>query len=683
MTQGQLSPDVELPPDVEQLLHNLQVHKVELEMQNHELRQAQANLKASQERYFKLYDLAPIGYFTLDDEGVLVSANSCAGRLLGRAPQAVIGRPLSAFLSPADQDIYFHHRRQLRATREPQACDLRLLHQDGEACWVRLEASMDRSEADAPLCRATVSDINERKRAETALAASEGLHRMLFAQSRDALMTLAAPEWRFTAGNATTVSMFGAKSESDFLARAPACYSPEHQPDGRRSTEKGAAMLARAMHEGSHASEWTYRRLSGEEFPATVVLTRMEISGQQLVQATVRDETETKLLRLRLGQSERLASMGLLAAGIAHEINNPLAYVLHNVESLAQELPKLGRQPELLDSMLEDLTECAREALDGIARIKHISSTLGAFARVESRERAPVDVVRAIDCAITMAFNQIKYKAGLVRDLQRVPAVWASEGKLSQVFLNLLINAAHAIGEGEADHNRITVRTWTEGDDVLAEVGDTGRGMAPLTLTRIFEPFFTTKPAGTGSGLGLSICKSILKEFGGDIQVHSELGKGTRFIVRLPADKDEAHALPASRSSEAPPLAALHGRILVVDDEPGIRRTVTRILKRQHTIVGASSASEARALLEGDQSFDLILCDMMMPGMSGTALHEWLTTRYPKLASHVVFMSGGVFTPKVAEYVAKAGNLRIEKPFDAALLMRLVAKRIASARAGP
>jgi PAS domain S-box-containing protein len=672
-----------LSPDVERLLHNLQLHKVELEMQNDELRRTQANLKASRERYFKLYDLAPIGYFTLDDEGLVVSANLCAARFLGRGPDVLVGRPLTAFICPADQDIYFLHRRQLVATGVPQACDLRLLHQDGSSQWVRLEASADHAEDDAPICRATVSDISERKRVETALAASETLHRMLFAQSRDALMTLSPPDWRFSAGNTTTVGMFGARDEADFVSRTPACYSPERQLDGRLSAEKSVEMLAAAVREGSCASEWTYRRLTGEEFPASVVLKRMEIDGRMLVQATVRDETETKRLQARVGQSERLASMGLLAAGIAHEINNPLAYVLHNVETLAQDLPKIGKQPEILESMLEELTECAREALDGIGRIKQISSTLGAFARVESSERAPVDLTRAIDCAITMAFNQIKYRAGLTRNFLRVPAVWASEGKLSQVFLNLLINAAHAIAEGNVEHNSITVRTWAEGDDVFAEVADTGKGISPATLTRIFEPFFTTKAATAGSGLGLSICKNILLEFGGDIRVESELGKGTRFIVRLPADKDASHPLLEMPSSEAPQPASVHGRILVVDDEPGIRRTLARLLRQQHSVVSAASGAEARAIMEADQNFDLILCDVMMPDMIGTVLHEWVIAHFPMLAKRMVFMSGGIFTPQVAAYLDQAGNLRIDKPFNAATLMRIVAKRIASTRARP
>jgi len=354
--------------------------------------------------------------------------------------------------------------------------------------------------------------------------------------------------------------------------------------------------------------------------------------------------------------------------------------VLHNVETLAHELPKVGQQPEMLESMLEELSECAQEALDGVGRIKQISSTLGAFARVESSERGPVDLGHAIDCAVTMAFNRIKYRAGLVRNYLRVPAVWASEGKLSQVFLNLLINAAHATAEGNVEHNLITVRTWSESDDVFAEVADTGKGISPVNLARIFEPFFTTKSATAGSGLGLSICKNIVTEFGGDIQVESELGKGTRFIVRLPADTDPAHALVPTPSSEAPQLTGAHGRILVVDDEPGIRRTLARLLRRQHTVVSAASGVEARAILETDQSFDLILCDVMMPDMIGTALHAWVSAHCPPLAERMVFMSGGIFTPRVAAYLTKAGNLTIDKPFNAATLMRIVAKRVAGAR---
>ena len=667
-------------PDVERLLHNLQVHKVELEMQNDELRRAQAQLKDSEERYFKLYDLAPVGYFTLDAEGLIVLANLCAARFLGREEQALIGRPLSAFLCPADQDIYFHHRRLLLATGTPQACDLRLLSQDGETRWVRLETSADDAADEAMLCRATVSDINERKRAETALATSETLHRMLFAQSRDALMTMAPPDWHFSAGNSTTIGMFGAENEADFISHPPSYYSPERQLDGRLSVDKSAEMLAVAVREGSYATEWTFRRLSGEEFPASVVLKRMEIDGRFLLQATVRDETETKRLQARVGQSERLASMGLLAAGIAHEINNPLAYVLHSVETLVQDLPKVSERPEAAEALLEELTECAREALDGIGRIRQISSTLGAFARVESSERTPVDLTRAIDCAITMAFNQIKYRAGLARDLLKVPAVWASEGKLSQVFLNLLINAAHAIEEGNVDKNLITVRTWAKGDDVFAEVEDTGKGIPPATLTRIFDPFFTTKSATAGSGLGLSICKNILLEFGGDIQVESEVGKGTRFILRLPADNDARHPWCKTPSSEAPQLVNVHARILVVDDEPGIRRSLERILRRQHTVVSAASGAEARELLNTDQNFDLILCDVMMPDMVGTLLHEWVTGHCPHLAERMVFMSGGIFTPQIAEYLDQVGNLKIEKPFQAATLLRVISKRIASLR---
>jgi signal transduction histidine kinase len=252
--------------------------------------------------------------------------------------------------------------------------------------------------------------------------------------------------------------------------------------------------------------------------------------------------------------------MGMLAAGVAHEINNPLSYVLYNVESLAQDLPKLVGAAKrcfaalhdlvgsealaeiagdgalmLQPATLDDAVDRAREALAGSRRIKAISRGLGTFSRVERVERSMVDLRYAIGCAVSMAQNEIKYRARLVEDYGQVPAVLASEGKLSQVFLNLLINAAHATDEGHVEANRIGIRTWTENGSVLAEVTDTGNGIPKENLERIFDPFFTTKPVGEGTGLGLTISHKIVEEHSGFIDVKSEPGKGTSFIITLPS----------------------------------------------------------------------------------------------------------------------------------------------------
>jgi signal transduction histidine kinase len=249
-----------------------------------------------------------------------------------------------------------------------------------------------------------------------------------------------------------------------------------------------------------------------------------------------------------------------MAAGVSHELNNPLAYVLSNVDSLARDLPRLfgavqrccaalksqlpapvfarvaGEGGDLLDpASLDEFVECARDALEGTLRIRSLSRILGTFSRVDQLDLSEVSLEKAIEAAATLAQDEFKCRATLVREFGQVPAVWASEGKLSQVFLNMLVNAAQAIEVGDPARHRITVRTWAEKDDAFAEVVDTGRGIPPENLERIFEPFFTTRKSGFGSGLGLTMCKTLVGEFGGDLRVESEPGKGSRFVVRLPA----------------------------------------------------------------------------------------------------------------------------------------------------
>ena len=696
---GPLSPDSN-----QQMLHDLRVHQIELEAQNEELRRTQHQLELARERYFDLYELAPVGYLTLSQAGIVQDANLTFADLLKVPRSELVAQPLTRFILPEDQDIYYGHRKRLFETRVRQVSELRMLSRGAKPRWVRLEETLSKDASGAPVGRAVVSDISVRKDAEEAIVASEVRHRILFEKSRDALMTLAPPHWRFTSGNSTAIMLFGAKDEQDFVSHPLTEYSPAQQPDGSSSVERGPEMIERAMRDGSLYGEWIFKRLSGEEFAATVLLTRIEIHGQPLLQATVRDETETKKFHAVLSQRDRLASMGLLAASVAHEINNPLASVLYNIETLAEDLPRLsnavarcvralvaqhgpeavatfaGDEAEMLEtSVLNDFIDRAREALGGTQRIRTIARAIGTFARVETTEGRRVDLNYAIKCAAALAQNEIRFRAKLVLDYGQLPPIWASEGKLSQVFLNLLLNAAHAIGDGDPKKDEIRIRTWVDAENVFAEVQDTGAGIARQNLGRIFEPFFTTKPVGVGSGLGLSICRNIIAEFGGDLRVESELGAGARFVVRLPV-RQRASELPRARVAAAPTPARARGRILVVDDEPAIRSIVARVLEREHEIVTAASGDAAREILDNDPHFDVIICDLMMPGMTGMDLHEWLVTHRPALAQRTVFISGGAFTERASEYVARVGNTRLDKPFDPATLTRVVSEMLSFQR---
>jgi CheY-like chemotaxis protein len=272
-------------------------------------------------------------------------------------------------------------------------------------------------------------------------------------------------------------------------------------------------------------------------------------------------------------------------------------------------------------------------------------------------------------------------RARIQTDFGEVAPVLASEGQLSQVFLNLIVNAAHAIREGNVEGNRISIRSWQEGDQVCAEVSDSGSGIAPHHLQHIFEPFFTTKPVGVGSGLGLPIVKSILTRYSGTIEVHSQLGKGSTFIVRLPAALPE-HLSLHPRSSGGDQIIGSRARIMIIDDDMLVRDVLAKILK-EHEIVTASSGEEALRVLGQDQVFDLILCDVMMPRTSGIDVHRWLVETHPELARKVVFVTGGAFTSGAREYLAQIDNPRLEKPFNAVFLEKKVLEWVAAGKRDP
>jgi CheY-like chemotaxis protein len=216
---------------------------------------------------------------------------------------------------------------------------------------------------------------------------------------------------------------------------------------------------------------------------------------------------------------------------------------------------------------------------------------------------------------------------------------------------------------------------------VVAEIIDTGAGIAPALLDRIFEPFFTTKEAGVGTGLGLAISRNIVRGFGGDIRVESTPGGGTRFVVSLPAAPSAvAHSTTGTPLAPDDP-AGLSGRLLVVDDEEAMRRMYVRQFGSRHVVVTAASGLEAQAILARDRDFDVILCDVMMQGMTGTDLHATVSGAPDGLGERFVFLTGGAFTSRSAEYLASVPNLRLEKPVEPARLQQAIADGISRRRA--
>jgi CheY-like chemotaxis protein len=372
--------------------------------------------------------------------------------------------------------------------------------------------------------------------------------------------------------------------------------------------------------------------------------------------------TERRRAEVKLAQAERLASVGMLAAGVAHEVNNPLAYVMGNLELIARELDS-----ERLDA--RSLRALVRDAREGAARVRTIVRDLKTFSRAGEPNPKRLDVRGPLEAAIAMARNEIRHRAELVVDLVAAPPVFADEGRLAELFLNLLINAAQAIEPGASERNEIAVAMRAAGDRVVVEVRDTGGGIASEALPRIFDPFFTTKAAGVGTGLGLSLCHAIATDLGGTIVAESEVGRGTVMRVSLPAARGEDDARHAVVPKDAP---GRRGRVLVIDDEAPIGRIVTLLLGDEHDVEYESRAADALARLQRGERYDAILCDVMMPEMSGIELHERVRSIAPEQAASFVFLTGGAFTQGARDLLAMLPNLVLDKPFDSAELARAI-----------
>jgi PAS domain S-box-containing protein len=354
--------------------------------------------------------------------------------------------------------------------------------------------------------------------------------------------------------------------------------------------------------------------------------------------AVLRDVTERREVQTRLALADRLISVGTLAAGVAHELNTPLAYVTANLEFLSAAVP-----PLLPADLGREAREALRESIEGTERLRLIIEDLRTFVRTPGADAGPADLEAVLRSCIGMTWNEIRHRARLERDLAPLPPVAGNPARLAQVFVNLLVNAAQSIRAGDAASNVIRVAARAQPDGrVAVEVTDTGAGIPPAVLPRIFEPFFTTKPANVGTGLGLSICRSIVQGVGGQIEVRTAPGAGTTFRVLLPA------ALPACASAPAGAPAAARSlprsRLLIVDDERLVGVSLKRALGGEHDVTAVASPRMALRLLEQGERFDAVLCDLVMPDLTGVELHRKLVEGAPGLKGRVIFMTAGAFT---------------------------------------
>jgi nitrogen-specific signal transduction histidine kinase/CheY-like chemotaxis protein len=378
------------------------------------------------------------------------------------------------------------------------------------------------------------------------------------------------------------------------------------------------------------------------------------------------DVTEERTLQAQLAHADRLTSLGSIAAGVAHELNNPLTAILGHLEMAVKEAERLGVE-ELVD-MLSDCLEPAR-------RMQATAGRLSSLAGTGDHALRPVDPAEVVRAAARLAANELSPRARVSLQLGATRLVRGHAARLTQVLLNLLTNAAHAVDRAPSGSHEILIGLTEDGDDVEIRVVDSGAGVAPPDRDRIFEPFVTTKNPTHSSGLGLSLARTIVREHGGTLELAPpRADRGACFVVRLPA-------LPPAEpaTTRQPPTASR--RILVVDDEPVLRKLLRRML-RPHEVVEARDGLGARRLLEHD-TFDLVICDVMMPGMSGPELHVWCAEHDPDQALRWLFLTGGAFTPSTRSYLHGCEVPCIDKPFSAAELVAAVQARMVESRTTP
>lgn len=405
--------------------------------------------------------------------------------------------------------------------------------------------------------------------------------------------------------------------------------------------------------DGGGATRWIRANATPERQP----------EGAVVWHGLMMDVTEQRQLSTQLQLADRLSSVGALAAGVAHEINNPLAYISSN---LAFALEVLEGLP-IRDRDLSSVVEALRDASEGTRRVGEIVQHLGSFSRPSGRDaERPLDVHRLIDVAVRMTRNEIKHRGRLIQELGDVLPVRGTESGLTQVFVNLLVNACEALSERTPDRNTIRLRTSMAGTRVLVEISDNGAGIPADALSRVFDPFFTTKPVGAGTGLGLTICHNVITSLGGEIALESKPSQGTRVSVLLPAVSFD----------DQPTLSAHQGfgdrtRVLVVDDERLVLSSLKRLLGREHDVVAVASGHDALQRIEAGDDFDIVLCDIMMPEMNGMELWEEVERRFPLLADRFFFLTGGAFTPELAKFRESVAERVLSKPLDPRQLQKL------------
>jgi signal transduction histidine kinase len=459
--------------------------------------------------------------------------------------------------------------------------------------------------------------------------------------------------------------------------RAASRYLPvivlsARRQDTVRALQAGAAdyLTKPWQPEELRARVHTYLRLRRREVQLAEAVTRLNERTKDLES----EMAERRRAEAQLIMASRMSSVGVVAAGVAHEINNPLTYLLGNLDLLRASLAasRARNQPPELEVLLG----MAERSIEGAERVRLIVRDLKSFSRPDSEELEAVNLLEVIDSVLRLAAHELKHRARIIREhTEPLPPVLGNASRLSQVLLNVVANASQAMSEGNPERDSLTVRTRVLEGGAWVEVclRDSGVGMDRATLDHAFDQFFTTKRKSAGTGLGLSLCRKIIEGFGGSIQLRSEPGHGTEVTILLPRYQEgSVPRAPASDPFRSSQVRAR--RVLVVDDEPAIGDVVKNMLGQDSQVEVARSGAEGLSVLRTGRTFDVLLCDLMMERVSGMELYETIVRERPELASRFVFMTGGPCTAWASAFLEQNAERVLEKPFNAQQLQEALTR---------
>lgn len=412
------------------------------------------------------------------------------------------------------------------------------------------------------------------------------------------------------------------------------------------------------------------------------------LSGGEALLVVMRDVTEEAARRAQILLGEKLASIGQVAASVAHELNNPMAWVMANLEQIRGTSVRLLAAARRLAAdadlyrVIDTIDSACHEALIGVERMRDIVTDLNVFSSSNERRPERTSLVEVIELALRMTGPQLSQHCRVERSYGEMQPLVGYPGKLSQVFVNLFINAAQAMPPRPRDENVVRVTTRYRDGAHEIEVEDNGRGMAEDVLEHIFDPFYTTKEQQTRAGIGLWVSRKILEEQRGTIAVESTPNVKTRFLIRLSGL--DPTALPAARPTSEPPPPPPRATVLFVDDEPMLLSAFARAFDGKHEVLVADSGEAALAILRQRQGkVDAIVCDLLMPQMSGMDLYDAISEQFPHLRARMAFMSGGAFTARAREFVERVDNPKIAKPIALGDLERALADLLQRAASLP